>query len=89
MFPPFGNKNNDEAQLRRNSTVAIKKWVAAKLGVGDDMTVMVTEVNCWEPNCPDKETVIAILQEGNNQKFTIRKPLLYVRKYDIDTLFKH
>lgn len=88
MFPQFGNKDKDEAQLRRNSAAAIKKWIGEKMQLGEYTTVMVTEVNCWEPNCPDKETVIAILQEGDNQKFTIRKPSLYVRKWDIDALFK-
>ena len=84
----FFNKNKDETEFRQNSTIAIKKWVKEKLQLTDDVTIMVTEINCWEINCPDKETKIAILQEGNNQQFSIKKPLLYVRKWDIDVLLK-
>jgi hypothetical protein len=86
MSPAFGNKNNDEAEFRKNSTAAIKKWVKQKMKLDDAVTIMVTEVNCMEPNCPDKETVIGIMQQGNNQKFSIRKPLLYVRQWDIDAI---
>lgn len=56
--------------------------------LSDAAILMVTELNCQEPGCPDKETVIAILQQGNNQKYNIPKPLLYVRKWDIDALQK-
>ena len=86
MFPAFGNKNNDEVEFRKNSTTAIKKWVKEKLQLSDEVIIMVTEINCWEPNCPDKETIIAILQEGNNRKLSIKKPLLFIRKWDIDKL---
>lgn len=86
MSPAFGNKNNNDAEFRKNSTAAIKKWVKEILMLDDAVTIMVTEVNCIEPNCPDKETVIGIMQQGNNQKFSIRKPLLYVRQWDIDAI---
>ena len=89
MYPAFGDKNNNEVAFRKNATAAIKKWVKEELKLDDEVTIMVTEVNCIEPNCPDKETIIGIMQEGNNQKFVIRKPLLYVRKWDIDALIKN
>lgn len=88
MFPAFGNKNNDEAVFRKNSTAAIEKWVKEQMQLPDEIIIRVTEVNCAEPDCPDKETVIAIMKEKNSQKFSIKKPLLYVRKWDIDHLFK-
>ncbi len=86
MFQLLSNKNSNEAEFRKNSTAAIKKWVKEKMQLSDDVIVMVTEINCGEPNCPDKETIIAIMQQGNNQKISIKKPLLYVRKWDIDCL---
>lgn len=88
MVPAFGNKDNIEAEFRKNSTAAIKQWVKEKMKLDDDVIVMVTEVNCAELDCPDKETVIGIMQQGNNQKFSIRKPLLYVRQWDINALTK-
>jgi len=62
MFSAIGNKDNSEAEFRKNSTAAIKKWVKEKMKLDDDITVMVTEVNCAEPDCPDKETFIRIMQ---------------------------
>lgn len=88
MFLKRNDKNNEE-QFRKNSTIAIKKWVKEKLLLNDDITIMVTEINCWEINCPDKETVIAVFQEGNNKTYKIKKPLLYVREWDIDVLLKN
>lgn len=90
MLQSFGNKNNCDAEFRKNSTMAIKKWVKEKLSLSDDVTIMVTEVACTEEGCPDKESVIGIMQQGNNQKFSIRKPLLYVRQPDVDLIItKH
>jgi len=88
MLLVYGNKNNNEAEFRKNSTAAIKKWVKEKMNLDEEVTIMVTEVNCAEPDCPDKETVIGIMREGNNKKFSIRKPLLFVRQWDIDDLVK-
>lgn len=82
----LSSKNSNEIELRKNSTALVKQWVMKKLSLSAETTIMVTEINCTEPNCPDKETVIAILEQGNTQKFSIRKPLIYIRKWDIDNL---
>jgi len=84
----LGNKDINELELRKNSNILIKEWVTKKFNLSAETVIMVTEINCFEPNCPDKETVIALLEQGNIQKFSIRKPLLYVRKSDIDNLKK-
>lgn len=34
------------------------------LGLSEDVTISVTELSCREPGCPEVETVIAILREG-------------------------
>lgn len=33
-------------------------------GLSDDVTVSVSELTCREPGCPDVETVVAILRDG-------------------------
>jgi nitrate reductase delta subunit len=88
MFFSPGNKDHKEAAFRKNSAMAIKKWVKEKMSLDDEVTIMVTELSCSDPGCPDKETIIGIIQKDNNKKFSIKKPLLYVRKWDIDALFK-
>ena len=39
------------------------------LDLPDDVAISVTELSCQEPGCPDVETVVAILREG-------QKPIL-------------
>jgi hypothetical protein len=34
------------------------------LGLSDDVTISVSELTCREPGCPDVETVVAILRDG-------------------------
>lgn len=75
-----------DEQFRLNSTRAIKEWTRQYFGLQDDI-VLVAEVNCAEPNCPDKETMITVFRkDGAPGKFNIRKPLVYVRKWDVETL---
>ncbi len=50
---------------RTEHTARVKGWVRAALSLGEDVTVMVTELSCTEEGCPPLETVIAILAEGS------------------------
>lgn len=84
----LGNKNKKEEGFKKNSVAAIKKWVGEKINIPQGAVLMVTEINCWEPGCPDKETIIAVLQEKNIQKFSIKKPLVYVRQWDVETAMR-
>lgn len=43
------------------------------LALPEDMTVSISELVCHEPNCPDIETVIAILS-ADSDPLTIRFP---------------
>ncbi len=75
---------NQNEEFRRNSTKAIKEWTRQYFKLDEEATVLVAELNCAEPNCPDKETVITVFHDnGNTEKHSIKKPLLYVRKWDI------
>jgi len=42
----------------------IRSWARDALGLSPEVTVMVTELACDDPDCPDLETVIAILADG-------------------------
>ncbi len=54
IFAPRGSRYSER-------TNEIKAQVAAKLGLAEDATVMVTELTCSEEGCPPIETVIAVL----------------------------
>jgi hypothetical protein len=38
------------------------------LGLSDDVTISVSELTCRESGCPDVETVVAILRDGEKPK---------------------
>lgn len=52
-------KRNPEKGLR---TQQIKARVVELLELDQDVTVMVTELNCQDDDCPEVETVIAIFR---------------------------
>ncbi len=70
-------------------TKKVKEWTAIHFTLSTNDIVLVSEVNCIEPNCPDYETEIIIVKShGNKQYYKIRKPLTYVRKWDINALIR-
>lgn len=56
----FAKRNLKKSQR----TQEIKSQVVRLLGLSEDATVMVTELNCQDEDCPDVKTVIAIFQPG-------------------------
>jgi hypothetical protein len=75
----FGKKPaHDPAVVDR-----IKAWARAMLGLGDDVAVTVTQLNCTEEDCPDVETVVGVLEQGNQRKFKVFKPLAEVTRDDL------
>jgi hypothetical protein len=60
-------KRNPEKGRR---TQQIKARVAVLLELDQDATVIVTELNCQDDDCPEVETVIAIFR-ANQQKVQI------------------
>lgn len=56
----FAKRNPEKSQR----TQEIKSRVVRLLGLNEDATVMVTELNCRDEDCPEVETVIAIFQPG-------------------------
>ncbi len=67
-----------------NQTAVVKAWVFELFGLPEDSTVLVSELRCQEVDCPDIETVIAVLGEpGRARKHTIFKPIAEVTRDDI------
>jgi len=56
----FKEKKPEKSRRTRE----IKDRVADLLDLNDEATVMVTELNCQDENCPEIETVIAVFQPG-------------------------
>ena len=61
----------------------IKEWLFLKTGK-EIIDFSVKEMGCADTHCPCVQTYI----EFNNQKIVIGKPLVYVRKWDIENVLK-
>jgi hypothetical protein len=61
----------------------LKGWARELLGLGDDVTMTVMQLNCAEDDCPDVETVVGVLEQGNQRKFKVLKPLAEVTRDDL------
>jgi len=68
-------------------TQRIKQWVIETFELGEDVSVLVTELQCSEPGCPPLETVIAIMGADKTKKqHKLHKPLAEVTPADIAEL---
>jgi len=62
----------------------VKTWVRARLDLGDDVTLTVAELACRDEGCPDVETVIGILAQGQPiRTLRIHLPLAELSRDDI------
>jgi hypothetical protein len=75
--------------------VAIKEtlsgWLRTKLALNDDTEVSIHEHLCSEQSCVHAETVFRV-ENGQNTEgpllYKIAKPIVYIRKWDMDALKK-
>jgi hypothetical protein len=75
------------------STAAIRQkletFVRSRWACHEDDHVLIQELNCMEPDCPPKETMIAIFSDGKQPiQFRIHKALSDVEWSDLNALFE-
>jgi hypothetical protein len=68
------------------ATARVKAWTSAALRPDDTRTILVTELACTEPDCPPVETVIAVLGDGEPQRWKLHKPVAAVTRDDVRDL---
>lgn len=68
---------------RRDPGEAARVKALVRAIVGDEFTVMVTELACTEPGCPPVETVIALMHPGAPDQRKIHKALAAVTADDV------
>lgn len=79
----FGGKRKSNSQ----ATQQVKTWALDVLQLGEDTSLMVTELRCTEPGCPPIETVIALLKASHpTQQYKIHKPVADITLDDVATL---
>ena len=75
-------KGSDPRQLFQ-----VKSWVSQAFDLSENVSVMITQLQCTEEGCPPIETVIAIMETpGKPRHFKIHKPLAEVKQTDIVSL---
>ena len=68
----------------------LKKWLSTKLKLGLTAHIEIIEYQCSDPSCLHAETVFRVFDspetEGDSQDYKISKPLVFIRKWDIDVI---
>jgi len=67
-------------------TDRLKAWVAALMDLSDKDTIMLAELACHAPGCPDLETVITVIR--TDRRFVLRfpGPMAGVTEADVQSL---
>ena len=77
------------SRSRRSSerTNEIKAQVAAALGLGEEATVMVSELACMEEGCPPVETIIAVFRPAKDKlQFRLHRPISEITAHDVEEM---
>ena len=83
LIDPLGTQRKIDPDLVQ----LVKDWVREALHLGDDTTLMVTELRCTEPDCPPVETVIALMEITQpGRQYKMHKPLAQITRDDIAQL---
>ena len=83
MIDVFGRLTaNDPAVVGR-----LKDWVRARLALDDAIPIVVAELRCSDPECPDVETVVAVLDvPGAPRKYRLFKPVAELTTTDLEAV---
>ncbi len=63
----------------------LKAWVKERFDLKNGTEIIFHEHDCADASCPDKMVRFAFEKDNIMQFMMIRKPLVYIRKRDIDT----
>jgi hypothetical protein len=65
----------------------VRDWTRTRFALGDDETIMVSEVVCGVPGCPPIETHLVFWTAAGRHHFKIFKPLTDVVEDDLPPAF--
>jgi hypothetical protein len=65
----------------------VRAWTRARFALGDDETVMVSEIACTVPGCPPIETHVVFWTASGRHHFQVFKPLAAVVEDDLPPAF--
>ena len=74
-----GRLRADPAQV-----AAVRAWTRTGLSLDEETQVVVTQLQCLEPDCPPIETVIAVRRaDGGIDQYKIHRPVDEVAEQDV------
>ena len=86
----FTNPNDPDNVLLKET---LRGWLKNKLNLDDDAKIIIQEYLCSEPSCIHAETNFRVentclpdRQAEGVHFYKISKPLVYIRKWDFDSL---
>ena len=82
MMRPSRRSADESAALER-----VRAWTRARFALGDEETVMVSEIACAVPGCPPIETHVVFWTVAGRHHFQVFKPLAEVTKDDLPPAF--
>lgn len=65
----------------------LRAWTRARFTLGDDATIMVSEIACTVPGCPPLETHVVFWTQAGRHHFKIFKPLAEAAPDDVPPAF--
>lgn len=71
----------------RKALEHLRGWTRKRFALGDDDTVMVSEIACAVPGCPPIETHVVFWTQAGRHHFKIFKPLTEVAEVDLPPAF--
>lgn len=75
---------DDRPKTDPAAVARVKGWAVELFGLDPDTRVMVTELRCAEDDCPDVETVVAVLAgPGKARSHKLLKPVADVTRDDV------
>lgn len=84
LSPKTGASDSDKPG---SSPAHIKRWAKQHWQLPEDTALLVSELQCGEADCPDVETVIAVLSgAAKDKKVKLSKPLRAVCEADIQAI---
>jgi len=81
MANTFSNPRDPEGIVIRQK---IAEWLLFYENRYAQSEILIEDVPCIDIGCPDRETLISIAGSGMKEEIRIRKPLVYIRKWDIE-----
>ena len=67
----------------------LKKMISLRLKLPETTILSIAELNCHEPDCPPKETVItANAIDGKSKTWKIAKSIDEIDNFDVENLLK-